>query len=1157
MRKAPAFHKIKSFTAACMLICVLPSAVTALPGSPQVVSGTASITNSGNAMTVTNSANTIIDWRSFSIGKGESTRFIQPSTLSSVLNRVTGGEPSKILGTLQSNGRVLLINGNGILFGADSRVDVNGLIASTLDISNQDFLAGRMKFTAGSAVGNIENRGIISATGGGGVYLMAPDINNSGVISAPNGDILLAAGREVLLIDRSAPEIAVVVTAPEYQAVNLGTLLAHAGRIGVYGGIIRHKGIISANSAISEGGRIFLKADSSIELAEGSEITADGTKGGNIVVKVGEGDVIGGTLSARGKLSAQGDGTAGSGGFVETSAKMIDINDASVNTRGGNWLLDPDDVEINSIRTISGATLVTPTTIQNALANNNFTVQTNVAGTTGNGDIFVKGAISWSSQYGLTLSALRDINVNANITATGATGSLTLISGWNGNSANPGSAGQTGNINIDSKLISIKGDFLAEAAGGITINATQSTAPLNSGIEVKNGNGNLTLLARNGPVSISAASGTSTLFARAATVANQGTGSINITGTSINITGGSATTTGSLAGVATTSGDLSITSTGNLTLLGGTKSGAVASITSGGNLAINVTGITMTKGGANATLSAGAGSIHIRTGALAMGTGTSIQASGDVELAPQGTADMCIYSGGVCPGIFSIDPAIFSLITANGVLALGSGSPDSGSNSTLTVKSGTIIPSSVINGSKLTLNGGNVVIESGASIGTAAVTFDKQFDILASRGALVNGGVYLGNGVAPTISLCTANPGIPYCSSVLPSISTCISTPTAPGCSVVLPTLSSCISAPTTAGCSVILPSLSSCTATPTLSGCTAVLPSLTTCTGNPTLSGCLAVLPTLATCLTTPALPGCLSVLPTLTACIANPTQTGCSVVLPTFTECSTTPALSGCSAVLPALASCINAPTLAGCSAVLPSLSTCISAPTMSGCSVVLPTLSSCSTNPSLPGCSVILPSIAVCTALPAELGCAAVLPSLTTCSSSPTLAGCVAVLPTISSCAATPSLPGCQVVLPTVAACIAAPAALGCAAVLPSLTACSESPTLPGCIAVLPSLSSCTASPTQPGCSIILPTLTLCASDPAIPGCSVVQPLLTLSDTLLNDMAFYEMSLQYTNGFITINLSDTRYEQSEQKTDGKEEKSSLTGERKDAKAKKNYCN
>ena len=414
---------------ACLLLAA--GSAFALPTGSQIVSGTAGIVTSGSTMTVTNSAGAIINWQGFSIANGETTRFIQPSALSAVLNRVTGGDPSKILGTLQSNGKVLLINPSGIIFGAGSRVDVNGLIASSLDIANQDFLAGKMKFTAGAMAGKVENQGTITTPSGGSVYLIASDVQNSGVITAPNGDVLLAAGKEVLLVDSSNPEIAMVVTAPEGQSINLGTIVANAGRVGMYGSVVRQQGRISADSAVSEGGKIFLRATKSIELADTSVTSADGTKGGTIIAKTEENGEISGTLTARGMLSAQGDGSCGSGGFIETSAAKLDLNGVKVKTNGGMWLLDPFDFTIaSSGGDITGAALGT------LLNNNSVTIQTttgtntatNLYGTTvGNGDIFVNDSVTWTTPNKLSLIADGGIAIKADIlgTDTGSTLSLT------------------------------------------------------------------------------------------------------------------------------------------------------------------------------------------------------------------------------------------------------------------------------------------------------------------------------------------------------------------------------------------------------------------------------------------------------------------------------------------------------------------------------------------------------------------------------------------------------------------------------------------------------------------------------------------------------------------------------------------------------------
>ena len=132
------------------------------PTGANVVSGAATMSQQGSQLTITNTPGAIINWKSFSIGVNETTRFVQQSAASSVLNRVTGADPSQILGALQSNGRDLLINPNGILFGGGAQVNVSGLVASTLPLSDSDFLAGRYRFGEQAGAGKLVNNGTIS-----------------------------------------------------------------------------------------------------------------------------------------------------------------------------------------------------------------------------------------------------------------------------------------------------------------------------------------------------------------------------------------------------------------------------------------------------------------------------------------------------------------------------------------------------------------------------------------------------------------------------------------------------------------------------------------------------------------------------------------------------------------------------------------------------------------------------------------------------------------------------------------------------------------------------------------------------------------------------------------------------------------------------------
>ncbi|HWJ95138.1 MAG TPA: filamentous hemagglutinin N-terminal domain-containing protein, partial [Telluria sp.] len=257
-------------------------AATAAPTSPTVVAGQATFNQQGNVFSITNTPGTIINWQSFSINAGEVTRFIQQNADSAVLNRITGQDPSRILGALQSNGKVFVINPNGILFGRDSRVDVNGLVASTLNISNADFLAGKKNFS-GAGNGEVRNEGAITTPSGGQVFLVAPNVTNTGLITSPQGDVVLAAGHSVQLVDSRDPNMHVVVSAPESQAINLGQVVAQGGRIGIYGALVSQRGLVSANSAVvGENGKIVFKASRDTVLEQGSVTSATGAGNGEV-----------------------------------------------------------------------------------------------------------------------------------------------------------------------------------------------------------------------------------------------------------------------------------------------------------------------------------------------------------------------------------------------------------------------------------------------------------------------------------------------------------------------------------------------------------------------------------------------------------------------------------------------------------------------------------------------------------------------------------------------------------------------------------------------------------------------------------------------------------------------------------------------------------
>jgi filamentous hemagglutinin family protein len=307
-----------------------------------VVNGTAVASKVGAVTTITNSNGAILNWNQFNIAAGDTTHFLQPSVSSAVLNRVLGSDPSQIYGTLSSNGRVWLINPAGIMVGASGRVDTAGFVASTLGVSNSDFLAGRLNFgmDGGNAagVGAVVNQGAITTSAGGSVYLVASNVTNEGIITTPQGETILAAGQTVQLIDTATPGVKVEITGAEGNATNLGTIVSDAGRIGIAGVIAKNSGTLNASSVVSEGGRVFLKASQDAYVDGAGRIVTTGTKGGSV-------EVLGSRVAVMDNASIVASGTNGGGTIKiggDYQGKNPDVQNAVVAYFGPNASLNVD-----------------------------------------------------------------------------------------------------------------------------------------------------------------------------------------------------------------------------------------------------------------------------------------------------------------------------------------------------------------------------------------------------------------------------------------------------------------------------------------------------------------------------------------------------------------------------------------------------------------------------------------------------------------------------------------------------------------------------------------------------------------------------------------------------------------------------------------------
>lgn len=418
-----------------------------LPAGGTVASGQVQIgaPNSGNLTINQSSAKAIINWQSFDVAAGHSVVFNQPDASSATLNRVTGNTASTIAGQISANGSVYLINPNGIQITASGVVNVGrGFVASSLDIADADFLAGKGAF--GGTGGAIANAGSITTKTGGYVGLLGGSVSNTGLILAPAGQVVIGAGTTATLDLNGDSFLQVALpTDAALTANGAAAALTGAQARDAVRNIVNLPGSINARNVSGESGNVVLSGTISVDSNSGDA--------GHIMA-------LGNSLTANGTLTARALGTTGKGGFVETSGNSVDFTGIHVDTsaaggKTGTWLVDPTDLTIDS---------AAASTIAGNLASTGVTLQTTNTGSSGTGnassglgDINVNSAITWSSANTLTLDAFHSIIFNAALTATG-NGKLVLNTNNNVNGTSSGgtltfnSAGNVQLLGVNSTL---------------------------------------------------------------------------------------------------------------------------------------------------------------------------------------------------------------------------------------------------------------------------------------------------------------------------------------------------------------------------------------------------------------------------------------------------------------------------------------------------------------------------------------------------------------------------------------------------------------------------------------------------------------------------------------------------------------------------------
>lgn len=494
-----------------------------LPTNGVVTSGSAQISSTETKMTINQSTDqAIINWNTFNIGKDAQVQFIQPSVDSSTLNRVLSVGASSIFGQLTSNGKVFLVNPNGILFGPSSSVDVGALVATTGNISDFNFLNNNYSFAA-NKVSDLVNQGQIK---GGSVALIGPSIRNEGYLIASIGDVVLASSDKVSLSFGPNQKISVAVDPSTIgsQINQTGSITVNSGKVLMEANVAQSfidqtiNGPTSANTIISANGVMRLVSTTGPIKAKQIEVNA-GPRGQayvNGLLDVSQTNGLGGSILALGRevtigslASLDAKGTFGGGSIlvggdwqgsnnipqsIYTSVLSGAILDASATDNGhGGKIVAWSDITNSNSRTIAQGSFYSQ---GGANGGNGGKIETS------GHELDVSGAkillTSKKNNAGLWLIDPYNYTINSSaasaIVSALSSGHVTLTTSSNntsyGSDANNLSAG---NIIVSSEIISTSSNQLSLVADGdITINSQIIISGSGSKIDL-NAQGGVTL----------------------------------------------------------------------------------------------------------------------------------------------------------------------------------------------------------------------------------------------------------------------------------------------------------------------------------------------------------------------------------------------------------------------------------------------------------------------------------------------------------------------------------------------------------------------------------------------------------------------------------------------------------------------------------------
>ncbi len=411
--------KLLSLLTAVNMTLWQASSAFALPAGENVVRGEAEFAREDGVLTIQQDTDrAIVNYDSFNIGNGETVQFVQPRSSSAILNRVTKGGPSDISGILLANGGIYLINPNGVLISASARIDVGEFVASAMNLSDENFMAGRLKFEGGR--GSVFNEGSINAAR---VVLVGKNAENLGTIAA--SEVTMATGMRSVEIDYAAggiirliidgeemgpgmepeadappaavepetpgsadaqppaddPELPDTAEADETDqpnptpepssvtyltVINRGTMDtsgANGGQVAMQGHRVGQFGTVSADGIEGHGGSITIFGSKTVALGENSLTTANaGTAGNGGTIIIFSPDTA--LFRSSASIEARGGEQAGDGGMVEVSGrKHVEIfgsvDSSAPAGQAGLFLIDPSNVTIQNAADTPGSWPVT------------------------------------------------------------------------------------------------------------------------------------------------------------------------------------------------------------------------------------------------------------------------------------------------------------------------------------------------------------------------------------------------------------------------------------------------------------------------------------------------------------------------------------------------------------------------------------------------------------------------------------------------------------------------------------------------------------------------------------------------------------------------------------------------------------------------------